>query len=203
MIVLFFRTFKFTTCICLLQKSSLLEMVAGRLIALVAVNNVGHAFGEECTPLAEVAAGNTILLTAVKKAGLLDALTAEDAAFTIFAPTDEAFVALLETLKISAKDLWKQPEVLKEILTYHVLATPAKAADLVSGQAYTTLSADNSCGVSDVTVEVSDIQSSKQFGGTAILLALHFFLVQCKTSTAVDLPSATNVSVIVVSGWCG
>ena len=73
--------------------------------------------------IAEVAAENgnfTILLAALTEAGLA-ATFADDAAgpFTVFAPTDDAFAALLVELGLTADELLASPD-LADILTYHV-----------------------------------------------------------------------------------
>jgi len=71
----------------------------------------------------------TTLVTAIKAAGLVDALKG-DGPFTVFAPTNEAFAKLP---KATLDDLLKpeNKEKLKAILLYHVHAGAAvKAADV-------------------------------------------------------------------------
>ncbi len=67
------------------------------------------------------------LVAAVTEAGLVDALSGEGP-FTVFAPTDAAFTALLEELDATAEELLAR-EDLADILLYHVLpgAFPAEA----------------------------------------------------------------------------
>ena len=75
-----------------------------------------------------VSAGNfNTLVAAVKAAGLVDTLKGAGP-FTVFAPTDEAF-AKLPPGTVDA--LLKDPEKLKKILTYHVVAGKVMAADVV------------------------------------------------------------------------
>ncbi len=83
-----------------------------------------------------VAAGSfETLVTAVKAAGLVDALKG-DGPFTVFAPTDEAFAKLPEgTLEALLKDKQK----LTAILTYHVVPGSFKAADVVKSSSLATL----------------------------------------------------------------
>ncbi|TFG21777.1 MAG: fasciclin domain-containing protein [Promethearchaeota archaeon] len=58
-----------------------------------------------------------MLVKAVQEAGLVDTLS-DDGPFTIFAPTDEAFLKIpVETFQSILKD----KEKLTEILTYHVV----------------------------------------------------------------------------------
>jgi uncharacterized surface protein with fasciclin (FAS1) repeats len=70
----------------------------------------------------------SILVEAVTKAGLAGALSAEGP-FTVFAPTNDAFKALLKQLGVSGiKDL--TAEQLTPILTYHVVAGKVMSTDL-------------------------------------------------------------------------
>jgi len=91
---------------------------------------------------------HTLLEAAVVAAGLVDALSGEGP-FTVFAPTDDAIVALTEALSITAEELLALPN-LGEILQYHVVAADAFAEDLSDGQILTTLLGQ------DVTVSISD-----------------------------------------------
>ncbi len=86
----------------------------------------------------EIAAGNSsfsTLVTAVKAAGLAETLSGKGP-FTVFAPTNEAFAALpkgtIETLlKPENRDL------LRKVLTYHVVSGDLMAKDLRSGKVAT------------------------------------------------------------------
>lgn len=84
----------------------------------------------------------SILVQAVVKAGLADALKGLDGA-TLFAPTNDAFAALLTELGFSSLD--DVPvSTLTNILLYHVVAAPVKAADVATGYAASLASgADN------------------------------------------------------------
>jgi len=81
----------------------------------------------------ESAAGDpaefTVLLAALETAGLVDALNGEGP-FTVFAPTDEAFGALLEELGVTAEELLANPD-LANILLYHVVSGEFMAADVI------------------------------------------------------------------------
>ena len=81
------------------------------------------------------------LVSALSKAGLVEALQA-DGPFTVFAPTNAAFEALLEAQDVADLDalITKLGAVtVTNILKYHVVAGAAKAADLNNGQELTTL----------------------------------------------------------------
>lgn len=75
-----------------------------------------------------VSAGSfNTLVTAVKAAGLVETLKSAGP-FTVFAPTDEAFAKLPAG---TLDSLLKNPEELKKVLTYHVVAGKVMAADVV------------------------------------------------------------------------
>ena len=80
---------------------------------------------------------HTLLELAVVAAGLVDALSGEGP-FTVYAPTDDAIVALTEALEITADELLALPN-LGAILQYHVVAAEAFSDDLSDGQMLTTL----------------------------------------------------------------
>ncbi len=89
---------------------------------------------------------HNLLEAAVGAAGLVDALSGEGP-FTVFAPTDDAFIALAGALGVTAEDLLALPE-LTDILLYHVLGAQVLSTDLSDGATATTLNG------ADVTVEI-------------------------------------------------
>jgi uncharacterized surface protein with fasciclin (FAS1) repeats len=83
-----------------------------------------------------VAAGSfKTLVTAVKAAGLVEALKS-DGPFTVFAPTDEAFAKLPAG---TLDELLANPDRLRAILLYHVVAVKVMAADVVKLTSTTSL----------------------------------------------------------------
>eukprot|EP00488_Nonionellina_sp_1-RS-2012_P002007 TRINITY_DN3577_c0_g1_i1.p1 TRINITY_DN3577_c0_g1~~TRINITY_DN3577_c0_g1_i1.p1 ORF type:complete len:106 (-),score=34.99 TRINITY_DN3577_c0_g1_i1:38-319(-) len=48
----------------------------------------------------------SVLVAVVTKAGLVDALSESDAKYTVFAPTNDAFYALIDALGISVDELY-------------------------------------------------------------------------------------------------
>jgi uncharacterized surface protein with fasciclin (FAS1) repeats len=81
-----------------------------------------------------VSAGNfTTLVKAVQAAGLVDTLKGPGP-FTVFAPTDEAFAKLPAG---TVEGLLANPDKLKAVLTYHVVAGKVMAADVKPGKVKT------------------------------------------------------------------
>jgi transforming growth factor-beta-induced protein len=77
----------------------------------------------------------SILVDAVSKAGLVEALSAEGP-YTVFAPTNDAFEMLFKDLGISGvSDL--TAEQLKPILLYHVVSGKVMAEDVKTGKVAT------------------------------------------------------------------
>ncbi len=68
----------------------------------------------------------------MKAANLVDALSAEDGTYTVFAPTNDAFAALPAGL-VDALLMPKNQKALADILTFHVLENKVMAADAVAG----------------------------------------------------------------------
>lgn len=88
--------------------------------------------------IVELASANpefSTLVTAIKTAGLVDTLSAPGP-YTVFAPTNDAFAKLPAG---TLENLLKNPEQLKAVLTYHVVAGNVKAADVVKLTSATTV----------------------------------------------------------------
>eukprot|EP01025_Chloroclados_australasicus_P006011 TRINITY_DN11979_c0_g1_i1.p1 TRINITY_DN11979_c0_g1~~TRINITY_DN11979_c0_g1_i1.p1 ORF type:complete len:527 (-),score=95.58 TRINITY_DN11979_c0_g1_i1:261-1841(-) len=81
----------------------------------------------------------SLLVEAVAAADLVDALNDPLSAYTVFAPTNAAFVDLLDTLGVTKEELFANTELLSAVLTYHVVPAVAKAKDLGNEQVLDTL----------------------------------------------------------------
>ena len=89
----------------------------------------------ETNTIVDVAMANedfSILVTALQKTGLDEVLANEEAMFTVFAPTNEAFGALLTELGVASLDDVAVAD-LTNILLYHVLDDTNMAADISTG----------------------------------------------------------------------
>jgi uncharacterized surface protein with fasciclin (FAS1) repeats len=111
--------------------------------------------------IVDVAAGAgdfTTLVAAVEAAGLAETLSGPGP-FTVFAPTDDAFAAALESLGLTADELLADTETLTSILTYHVIPGEVPSTDVVTmdGQTAATVNgADVTISVDGETVMVDD-----------------------------------------------
>ena len=103
--------------------------------------------------IAEIAAANPDLsiLTAALKAAGLDTMMMDAGTYTVFAPTDEAFAALLTKLKVTKEELLANKDLLKTVLPYHVVPMVVKAADIPYGQEIKTVNGQ-SFTISDANV---------------------------------------------------
>ena len=112
------------------------------------------------------------LEAAVLEAGL-DATLDGTGPFTVFAPTNAAFAALLEALDVTAAQLLARDD-LADILRYHVVSGEVESDDLSVGQTVTTLNgtfrivaAGNGLGIdtdadgtADARITRADIEAS-------------------------------------------
>ena len=80
----------------------------------------------------------SLLVEAAQAAGLVDTLKGRGP-FTVFAPTNTAFVNLLGELETTKDALFADKPLLTAVLTYHVLAARVPAADIPFGRAITTV----------------------------------------------------------------
>lgn len=124
---------------------------------------------------AEAAGSFNTLLAALQATNLAPVLADENAKFTVFAPTDEAFAALgQETIDALLAD----PETLSDILLYHVIADQVVDAETAFSLAGSTVVAANG---DDLTVQVQD----------------HTLFINQSTVTAADI-QATNGIIHVI-----
>ena len=91
--------------------------------------------------LVEVLGGRSeysLLVEAVQTAGLVSILKGTGP-FTVFAPTNAAFSALLTELNTTKSALFANTALLTAVLTYHVLPAQVAAADIPFGRAITSV----------------------------------------------------------------
>jgi len=92
----------------------------------------GAMAGDDIVAVASATEGFTTLVAALTAAGLVETLQGAGP-FTVFAPSDAAFAALPEGL-LEKLLLPENVEVLKSILTYHVVAGKVMSTEVVAGE---------------------------------------------------------------------
>ena len=120
--------------------------------------------------IGEMAAGNenlTILTAALQAADLDDMMMAEGQ-YTVFAPTDDAFAALLTKLNITKEQLLADKEMLTSVLTYHVVPVVVKAADIPYGNAIETANGQT-FSISDANVITDASGNTANIVGTDMM----------------------------------
>ena len=125
----------------------------------------GEATAEAAGTIVDVAveAGIfTTLVAAVDAAGLVDTLSSEGP-FTVFAPTDEAFVAALDALGLTAEELLADTDTLTEILTYHVVAGEVDAATAIS------LDGESAATVNGAEIEISVVDGNVMINDATVV----------------------------------
>ena len=148
----------------------------------------------------------SVLEAAVIKAGLVETLNG-DGPFTVFAPTDDAFVALLEALgedynSLDDFDTEAELMLLTDILLYHVIPAQVLAEDLEAGTVGTAL-ADNSLEIiaSDDTFVIGDASGTNaNITGTDFLASngvAHTIDKVLLPQSAIDFVAAMNLKTIV------
>ena len=137
-----------------------------RKTLLAGIAALGMTASASAADIVDTAAGNAdfeTLVAAVQAAGLVETLKGEGP-FTVFAPTDDAFAALGET--VDTLLLPENSDKLTAVLTYHVVPGKVMSSDLqddmaaatVQGQEV-TIDLDNGVMVNDATVVTPDIEA--------------------------------------------
>lgn len=121
--------------------------------------------GDDIVTLAQGNEDLSTLVAAVTAADLGETLQGEGP-FTVFAPTNDAFAAIQDTVDDLLKP--ENKEQLKSVLTYHVVPGELKAADLSDGQELTTVNGEkltvsisgDTVKVGEATVAAADVDAS-------------------------------------------
>ena len=118
------------------RRSLLFALTAGAALPLLQACGGGSDDDPVASPrtIVAIASGDSrfsILVEAVAAAGLVDTLNSAGP-FTVFAPTNDAFVALLGELNLTKEALLANKELLTSVLTYHVVAGALRASDVAA-----------------------------------------------------------------------
>src|SRR5512134_4020476 len=119
-----------------------------RLVAVSALALVAACGGGDDPPppgtlvqVAQADARFSTLVEAVVAADLATTLSGTGP-FTVFAPTNDAFAALLTELGVTKAQLLADKALLTSVLTYHVLPARVERAQVPAGKAITTVQGD-------------------------------------------------------------
>jgi len=104
--------------------------------------------------MAEADPDLTLLVEAVTAAGLAETLSGSGP-FTVFAPTNAAFAALLTDLGVTKEALFADKPLLTSVLTYHVLDGTVPKADIPLGKAIRPLGGASSRSTRGQTLPAS------------------------------------------------
>jgi uncharacterized surface protein with fasciclin (FAS1) repeats len=115
----------------------------------------------------------SILVEAVVAANLASTLSAAGT-FTVFAPTNAAFAALLTELGLSKEQLLANVPLLTAVLRYHVLGSRVLRADVPVGAAITTVqgesfTVDNTLAITDRNGRMANIVATDVFTSNGVI----------------------------------
>ena len=115
----------------------------------------------------------SILVEAVVAAGLVDTLKGPGP-FTVFAPTNAAFAALLAELGVSKSTLLANTALLTQVLTYHVVPGRVLKAEVPVGAAIKTVqgqtfSVNASLQITDQRMRTSQITATDVFTSNGVI----------------------------------
>ena len=115
----------------------------------------------------------SILVEAVAAAGLVETLQGTGP-FTVFAPTNAAFAALLAELGVSKAALLADKAMLTKVLTYHVLPSRVLKAEVPVGKPITTVQGQTftinaSLQITDQNARVANLVGTDVFASNGVI----------------------------------
>ena len=125
------------------MKTKIKKMLSSLIILVFLLTAVPVA-AAPTESIVEIAVGNadfSILVEALTAADLVDDLSGAGP-FTVFAPTNDAFAALLVDLGVTKEELLAHPD-LADVLLYHVLSGKIMSTDLSDGLSAATLQGED------------------------------------------------------------
>jgi len=189
------------------RRTLLLTAAAGAASTLLAACGGGDDDLGDIVAVAQATPDFSILVEAVAAAGLVDTLKGSGP-FTVFAPTNTAFAALLSELGVTKDALLADKSLLTAVLTYHVLPGKVESTAVAGllGKAITTVqggifkvdSVDSALKITDgrnrqATITATDIQASNG----VIHVIDKVILPANKTIVETAIASAPEFSILV------
>jgi transforming growth factor-beta-induced protein len=180
----------------------------GNIIAtdVMADNAVIHLIDTVILPanqsIVETAIANddfSILVEAVIAADLVDTLSG-DGPFTVFAPTNDAFAALLGELGVTKEQLLADKELLTSVLTYHVVAGQVLKADVPVGQAIGTVNGDeftvdSNLAITDARGRMANIVATDILNTNGVIHVIDTVILPAAAAMPEPAPSNTIVDI--------
>jgi uncharacterized surface protein with fasciclin (FAS1) repeats len=147
------------------RRSLLLALAAGSAVPLLQACGGGDDDHVESPgTIVAIASGDSrfsVLVEAVVAADLVDTLNSAGP-FTVFAPTNDAFVALLGELGLSKEALLANKALLTSVLTYHVVSGALRASDIAALQKPATVTTVQGATFSvDANLDITDARGRK------------------------------------------
>ncbi len=189
------------------RRTLLLTAVAGAASTLLAACGGGDDDLGDIVAVAQATPDFSILVEAVAAAGLVDTLKG-NGPFTVFAPTNAAFAALLVELGVTKDALLADKALLTAVLTYHVLPGKVESTAVAGllGKPITTVQGDifkvesvgSALKITDgrnrqATITATDIQASNG----VIHVIDKVILPANKTIVETAIASAPEFSILV------
>jgi transforming growth factor-beta-induced protein len=146
-------------------------------------------------------ANHTVLTAALQAQGLDLVLVSPTNRYTVFAPTDAAFSALLQKLGINQQQLLARPDI-RDILLYHVLGATVRSSDLSNGGIVTPEGGGNTLKISlfangDAFVNHAQISTVDLTASNGVVHVTDDVLLP--STTVVDAMLANNLDLLVSS----
>lgn len=177
----------------------------GNIIAtdVMADNAVIHLIDTVILPanqtIVETAVSNddfSILVEAVLAADLADTLSG-DGPFTVFAPTNDAFAALLGELGVTKDQLLADKDLLTAVLTYHVVAGQVLKADVPVGQAIATVNGgeftvDSNLAITDARGRMANIVATDILNSNGVIHVIDSVILPAAAATPEPEPTVGN-----------
>ncbi len=151
-------------------KSVMVAVVLGAIAVAAFAFSPAPAQAREGSTIYEIASSSADfeILTAALEATGLDAAVDGNRQFTVFAPTDDAFVALLGELGVTPEELLSDTDLVTAVLLYHVSPGRRYAEDVLSSdqirmlnKTFAEISVENgSAYIDNAQIIATDIEAS-------------------------------------------
>jgi uncharacterized surface protein with fasciclin (FAS1) repeats len=186
------------------RRTLLLTATAGAAATLLAACGGGE--DPQLQNLVQIAQADpqfSILVEAVQAAGLVDTLSTPGT-YTVFAPTNTAFAALLTELGVTKAALLADTTLLTAVLKYHVLGSKVQAVDVPVGKAIESLQGgvfkietSPSLAITDGRNRVSNITRTDVQASNGVLHVIDKVILPANKNIVETAQSISDFSILV------